>query len=197
MNSWKARRPPAWELKCFISGIHELHGYSSIPSVKNVHEWDWEDVRLLGASEIRDVGVEWDALLRVSHPAIPCGFLFSLAFSAAPAFATAIETPRMALAPNLVLLAVPSNSMRKSSTAFWSLTSRPFLMSSGPMTELTLSTAFKTPFPPHLVLSPSRSSQASCWPVISIVSFATKLPTFATHRWKLPMGRWHGEGQSR
>lgn len=32
-------------------------------SVKDVHEWDWENVWLLGASEVRDVGVEWDVLL--------------------------------------------------------------------------------------------------------------------------------------
>ena len=32
-------------------------------AVQDVHEWDWENVWLLGASEVRDVGVEWDVLL--------------------------------------------------------------------------------------------------------------------------------------
>lgn len=68
----------------------------------------------------------------------------------------------MALAPSLVLLGVPSSLTRKLSTAVWSLTSRPALISSGAMTVLTFSTAFRTPLPPHLALSPSRSSQASC-----------------------------------
>lgn len=35
---------------------------SSLPSVKDVLEWDGEDVWLLGASKIGDVGVKWDAL---------------------------------------------------------------------------------------------------------------------------------------
>lgn len=32
-------------------------------TVEHVHEWDGEDVWLLGASEIADVDVEWDVLL--------------------------------------------------------------------------------------------------------------------------------------
>lgn len=86
-------------------------------------------------------------------------------FSAAPALATARLTPRMALAPSLVLLGVPSSSLRKASTLDWSLTSRFSLIRAGAMMELTFSTALVTPLPFHLDLSPSRSSQASCWPI--------------------------------
>ena len=83
-------------------------------------------------------------------------------FSAAPALAIARLTPRIALAPSLVLLGVPSSWLRNSSTLDWSLTSMPSLMTAGAMTALTLSTALVTPLPPHFDLSPSRSSQASC-----------------------------------
>ncbi|KAK0656749.1 hypothetical protein B0T16DRAFT_400103 [Cercophora newfieldiana] len=76
----------------------------------------------------------------------------------------------MALAPSLVLLGVPSRSIRKLSTLDWSLTSMFSLMSAGPMTSLTFLTAWRTPLPPHLVLSPSRSSQASCWPTQRILA---------------------------
>ena len=77
----------------------------------------------------------------------------------------AIETPRMALAPRLVLFVVPSSLLRNASTADWSLTSSFSLMRAGAMVSLTLATALVTPLPPHLDLSPSRSSQASCEPV--------------------------------
>lgn len=86
-------------------------------------------------------------------------------FSAAPALATARETPRIALAPSLPLLAVPSSELRKLSTLDWSLTSRFSAIRAGPRTVLTLATAWLTPLPAHLALSPSRSSTASCWPV--------------------------------
>ncbi len=39
---------------------------SSLPSVKDVLEWDGEDVWLLGASKVGDVGVKWDALHTVN-----------------------------------------------------------------------------------------------------------------------------------
>lgn len=51
----------------------------------------------------------------------------------------------MALAPSLVLLEVPSSFSRKSSTAFWLLTSIPDLTNSGAMMSLTLETALVTP----------------------------------------------------
>lgn len=85
-------------------------------------------------------------------------------FSAAAAFATAKLTPRMALAPRLVLFFDPSSLRRNSSTLACSFTSISCLISSGPMVSLTFLTAFRTPFPPHFDLSPSRSSQASAAP---------------------------------
>lgn len=56
-----------------------------------------------------------------------------------------METPRMALAPSLPLLAVPSSLMRKSSICFCEVTGIPALMSSGAMTSLTFETALVTP----------------------------------------------------
>lgn len=86
-------------------------------------------------------------------------------FSAAPAFATANETPKMALAPSLPLFGVPSRSIKNLSIVAWSLTSKFFAIKAGAMVLLTLLTALRTPLPPHLDLSPSRSSIASCWPI--------------------------------
>jgi len=99
-----------------------------------------------------------------------------LTFSAAAAFAMARLTPRMALAPIFVLFGVPSSLIKNSSTFGWSLTSMFSLMMAGPMTSLTLATAFRTPFPLHLLLSPSRSSHASCTPVIYPISIASGRP---------------------
>lgn len=64
---------------------------------------------------------------------------------AAPALATANETPNIALAPNLPLFGVPSREIKNSSTAFWSVTSRFFSIRAGPITSLTLATALRTP----------------------------------------------------
>lgn len=66
-------------------------------------------------------------------------------FSAAAASATAMETPRMALAPSLPLLGVPSSLIRKSSMSFWLVTARPDFTSSGAMMSLTFATALETP----------------------------------------------------
>ena len=85
-------------------------------------------------------------------------------FFAAPAFATAKLTPRIALAPNLVLFLVPSSLFKNSSTFAWSVTSNPSLITAGPRISLTFATALRTPFPPHLDFSPSLSSHASCCP---------------------------------
>lgn len=71
----------------------------------------------------------------------------------------------MALAPSSVLFLVPSSLLRKASTADWSLTSMFSLIRAGAILSLTLATALVTPLPPHLLLSPSRSSQASWEPV--------------------------------
>ena len=88
-----------------------------------------------------------------------------LAFSAAPAFAMAKLTPSIAFAPSLLLFSVPSSLLSRASTADWSLTSTFSFITAGPMTSTTLETALLTPLPPHLDLSPSRSSCASCCPV--------------------------------
>jgi hypothetical protein len=65
--------------------------------------------------------------------------------AAAAALATAIETPRMALAPSLPLLAVPSNLIKKSSTASWLVMSSLAAMRAAEMIVLTLLTALETP----------------------------------------------------
>lgn len=59
--------------------------------------------------------------------------------------ATAVETPRMALAPSLPLLGVPSRSMRSLSTASWLVMSRLASISFGPRMSLTFETALETP----------------------------------------------------
>ncbi len=64
----------------------------------------------------------------------------------AEAWAAARETPRMALAPSLPLLGVPSSSIMSWSRPRWSAASKPMI--SGAMMSLTLSTAFSTPLPP-------------------------------------------------
>ena len=61
------------------------------------------------------------------------------------ALATAMETPRMALAPSSVLFWVPSSLFRKASTADWSLTSSFSLIRAGAILSLTLATALVTP----------------------------------------------------
>src|ERR1017187_624448 len=73
-----------------------------------------------------------------------------------------METPRMALAPSLSLLAVPSRAHIRLSRAAWSEASAPF---SADSISLTLATARSTPLPPYRFLSPSRSSIASRLPV--------------------------------
>jgi hypothetical protein len=68
-----------------------------------------------------------------------------LTLSAAAASETAMETARMALAPSLALLGVPSSLIKRSSTSFCEVTARPDLMSSGAMMSLTFLTAVRTP----------------------------------------------------
>ena len=82
--------------------------------------------------------------------------------AAAAAFATAIETPRIAFAPSLALFGVPSSSIMALSTATWSRAFIPII--SSPITEFTFSTAVSTPFPLYLS-PPSLSSTASKAPV--------------------------------
>ena len=59
--------------------------------------------------------------------------------AAAAAWATASEAPRMALAPSLALLGVPSRAIMVWSTMRWSVASRP--SNSSAISLLTLSTA--------------------------------------------------------
>ena len=84
-------------------------------------------------------------------------------FDCASAFATASETPTSAFAPRFALLSLPSSSIIFSSTARWSL-NVPASRASR-ITLLILATAFCTPLPRYLALSPSRSSTASRVPV--------------------------------
>ncbi len=69
----------------------------------------------------------------------------------------------MALAPSLDLVFVPSSSSNLLSIATWSVASMP--INSSAIILFTLSTAFKTPLPRYLDLSPSRNSSASFSPV--------------------------------
>jgi hypothetical protein len=66
-------------------------------------------------------------------------------FAAAPALEHASETPRMALAPMLLLFFVPSMPIIFPSTALWSAGSIP--STAGPRTSFTFDTARSTPFP--------------------------------------------------
>ena len=82
---------------------------------------------------------------------------------AAAALATARDTAKIAFAPNTSLFSVPSKSIIAASIALWSVASMPFRRSvMGPKIPAT---AFKTPLPRYLALSPSRSSNASLEPV--------------------------------
>src|SRR5665213_3630911 len=69
----------------------------------------------------------------------------------------------MALAPRRPLLGVPSSAIKVSSIFACASASMPPRASN--ISPLTASTALRTPLPKYLVLSPSRSSTASCAPV--------------------------------
>ena len=83
--------------------------------------------------------------------------------SSAAARAAAREQPSTAFAPSLLLFAVPSRSMRRSSIARWSEGSLP--SSDAAISPFTFSTARRTPLPRYELGSPSRSSTASNRPV--------------------------------
>ena len=87
----------------------------------------------------------------------------SIPKDSAAAFATAKDTPNVALAPNLPLLSVPSNSISALSIAGWSYAFIP--SNSGAIIVFTFCTAFNTPFPIYLDESPSLNSTASNAPV--------------------------------
>ena len=82
--------------------------------------------------------------------------------SLAAAFATANETPKIALAPSFDLFGVPSKSIMSWSILFCSNIEVP--KSAWAMMVLTFSTALSTPLPIN-AFPPSLSSTASCSPV--------------------------------
>ena len=61
MNSWKAKRPPAWDLRLISATINGTP-YFYIPSVKNVHEWNGENIWLLGTGKVGNMSVKRDVL---------------------------------------------------------------------------------------------------------------------------------------
>ena len=69
----------------------------------------------------------------------------------------------MALAPKFFLNGVPSNLSKRASNLFCCVASKP--KTAGAITSLTFLTAFKTPLPKYLDLSPSLNSRASDSPV--------------------------------
>ena len=81
----------------------------------------------------------------------------------AAALATANDTPSVAFAPSLPLFSVPSISINFLSISACSNTFMP--SNSFAIILFTFSTAFNTPFPKYLDLSPSLSSTASKLPV--------------------------------
>ena len=81
----------------------------------------------------------------------------------AAALAAAIDTAKIAFAPKFDLSAVPSASIIALSTAYVSEASNPMIASL--IFVLIFSTAFVTPFPKYLSLSPSLNSSASNSPV--------------------------------
>ena len=100
----------------------------------------------------------------MTNSALSDKYSYSGTFSdLAAALQTAIDTPKMALAPSLLLFSVPSSSIILLSIADWSLASIPD--NSDAISLFTFSTAVRTPLPRYLALSPSRSSIASCSPV--------------------------------
>ena len=112
-------------------------------SIDHVKRRGGQDEGWLNTRKIRQVPIQRDALHSNEDPGhIPTT---QLTFSAAPASATAILTPKMAFAPSFPLLAVPSSLRRKSSMSFWDVTLSPDLISSGPMVLLTFATALETP----------------------------------------------------
>ena len=96
------------------------------------------------------------------------------------ALAVAIETARMELAPSFDLSFVPSASIMALSTAYISDASSPVTASF--IIVLIFSTAFNTPFPRYLDLSPSLSSSASNSPVDAPLG-AVPLPTVPSERY--------------
>ena len=91
--------------------------------------------------------------------------------SSATALAAASETPRIALAPRRLELSVPSSAASAASSARWSAASRP--MTALRISPFTCPTAWRTPLPPYRS-PPSRSSTASCAPVLAPLGTAAR-----------------------
>ena len=104
-----------------------------------------------GSSRCRQSRFRW------TYSSSPC--------ATAAARATASEAPSTALAPSRDLLSVPSSAISLASMAAWSSRSMP--RSAGAISRVTFSTARRTPRPPCRRLSVSRSSSASCRPVLA------------------------------
>jgi len=125
---------------------HELLESKSVTSVgttvDNVEGRAGEDVRGLDTGEGSDPLVERDTL---TVSLFANAGQIELTLSAAAASETAMETPRMALAPSLPLLWVPSSLMRRSSISFWEVTGSLESIKAGAMTSLTFLTAWRTP----------------------------------------------------
>ena len=108
----------------------------------------------------------------------------SWSFDCAIACAQAIDVPSIAFAPNLPLFFVPSNSIRSLSISINELYNITIPSSDSDVilsliSSLTLATAFCTPFPKYLDLSPSLNSTASNCPVDAPDgTFATPLHPF-------------------
>src|SRR5205823_4833643 len=83
----------------------------------------------------------------------------------AAACAVASETARIAFAPSLALLGVPSSAIIALSRRIWSRASIP--VTSLAMISFTFATALVTPRPRKRSFTPSRSSHASCSPVLA------------------------------
>mmetsp|Transcript_49945 Transcript_49945/g.138725 ORF Transcript_49945/g.138725 Transcript_49945/m.138725 type:complete len:228 (+) Transcript_49945:58-741(+) len=135
MNSWQARRLPAW-----------------LPPLMTLKE---------------GTGIMY---LSVGRPAMLAMYSYNgICMEAAPARQRAMDTAKIALAPNEDLdqpqsFWVPSRiSTIRLSISFCRVTSMP--TSFGAILSLTFCTAFWTPLPRRRPLSPSRSSQASWMPV--------------------------------
>ncbi len=97
-------------------------------------------------------------------PCIPPKNLYrGMSRDVAAALAQAIDTASIAFAPSFDLSFVPSAFIIAASIAYISEASIPVMVSA--ITVFILFTAFSTPLPRYLPLSPSRSSSASNSPV--------------------------------
>lgn len=59
-------------MRCQRTNIQLSELPDCLPSVKNVHEWDRENIRLLSSGKIGNVSVKWDTLLLSVRQADDC-----------------------------------------------------------------------------------------------------------------------------